>query len=571
MYQIKSIYPTEYIIYDPRDDELIVKEPKCTLEVNSAGSGSFLMFFDHPRHSDLLKQKAMIDVLDGNTVIFRGKQTADSRDFFNSKRVELEGVLTFLHDSQIPAFNFPDDWAEDAEYITASESGNVVEFFLNWILTQHNSQVQDFQKLQLGNVTVADPNNYITRSSESVMSSWEAVKSKLFDSALGGYLVPRYEADGVTYIDYVSSFTLTNTQEIAFGENLKDFSIENNASSIYTAIKPKGAEIEAEDGTKTVVDISSLSDGDYSSDIVKSGDTLYSKSGVETYGWKYAPVDDAVWDDVTEPSILRTKAANALAQTGLQMIETIEIKAVDLHFTDEQIASFKFGRNINVLLPQGVSKTYPLTKLEIDITRPQNTVIVVGESRKTLTESQAEKFQKTEGNIADIKTGIQKLNNDINEVSQQVVTAYTEIIATANEMILAATETKVDTSTFSEYQQTLQTQLKVMSDNLAIQINNFQTSFNKLDDDFQKLENNISKNFIFTENGLVINQSNSTIQTVIDNDSWTMLADSIEQLRVTVFGVEANNLIIKNTARFGDHIITTESGHFEIEYTGGDE
>ena len=106
----------------------------------------------------------------------------------------------------------------------------MVEFFLNWLIENHNSQVQDFQKFKLGNVTVSDPNNYITRSEENYPNTWEVLKSKLFDSALGGFLCIRYEEDG-NYIDYLSEFTLTNTQGIEFGENLLDLKHKEDDST----------------------------------------------------------------------------------------------------------------------------------------------------------------------------------------------------------------------------------------------------------------------------------------------------------------------------------------------------
>ena len=147
--------------------------------------------------------------------------TEDSADVYNSKAVDLEGAMAYFNDSTVRPFSFPGDFAENAEYITAAESGNVIEFFLKWLIDRHNEQVQEFQRFKLGNVTVSDPNNYLSRSSTEYASTWETLKGKLFESALGGFLCIRYESDG-NYIDYLSEFTLTNTQEIVFGENLRD-------------------------------------------------------------------------------------------------------------------------------------------------------------------------------------------------------------------------------------------------------------------------------------------------------------------------------------------------------------
>ena len=76
--------------------------------------------------------------------------------------------MAVLNDSIIPPFNFPEDFTEDASYKAAAASGNVVEFFFRWILSQHNAQVTAEQQIKPGVITVSDQNNYITRSSEAV-------------------------------------------------------------------------------------------------------------------------------------------------------------------------------------------------------------------------------------------------------------------------------------------------------------------------------------------------------------------------------------------------------------------
>ena len=77
-------------------------------------------------------------------------------------------------------------------------------------MTCHNSQVKDFQKIQLGNVTVTDPNNYLARSSIEYLSSWEVINSRLLKN-YGGYLIIRDEK-GINYLDYLEDFTSDSTK-----------------------------------------------------------------------------------------------------------------------------------------------------------------------------------------------------------------------------------------------------------------------------------------------------------------------------------------------------------------------
>lgn len=398
MYQIKC---DGYHLLDVRDDELMVINPKVKLEVNTVGEASFTIYKSHPNYDELHKLKSVFEVSDEIGVIFRGRMTDDTVDFNNGKAVDLEGSMAFFNDSIVRPFAFPDDFLDNAEY---KASGNVIEFFLKWLIDNHNSQVQDFQRFKLGTVTVTDPNNYLARSSEDYASTWETLKNKLFDSALGGDLCIRYEADG-NYIDYLSEFELTNTQDIIFGENLLNLTHESDASTTYSAIIPLG---------KDKLTIESYADGNITEDIVKSGDTLYSKSAVEQYGWIYAPIKDTTWDDVTMVSNLVTKGEEWLTQTAVMLADTIDVTAVDLHYSDAEIRSFRIYRNVRVLSePHNLSKLYRLTKLNIDLLKPQNTKITVGASKLSLVDYNA--AQKSE---TDVK--IEAAKNDIKDIVSSV-------------------------------------------------------------------------------------------------------------------------------------------------------
>ena len=205
-----------------------------------------------------------------------------------------------------------------------------MEFLFRWILSQHNAQVTAEQQIKPGVVTVSDPNNYITRSSDEYATAMSTIFDKLIKSALGGNLLIRYEDDG-NYLDYYAALPLTNTQTVEFAENLLDLSSETDGADMYTASRPEG---------KDGLTIGNLPDGDLTDDLVKSGKIIYSKSGVATYGRITRHIK---WDDVTVDTNLRTKAKAALADNGLSMPDTITCKAVDL-CGQEGSQHFRVGR-----------------------------------------------------------------------------------------------------------------------------------------------------------------------------------------------------------------------------------
>lgn len=401
MYQL--IYG-QYVLYDPRyatpEDGLMIREPSVHLAVGKAGDMSFTLQPDHPYLSMLRRMSGVVELLDGSLPIYRGRITKDTVDFYKAHKIETEGMMACLNDSIIKPFAYPDDFAEDADYKTAAASGNVVEYLFHWFLTQHNAQVSAEQQILPGVCTVADPNNYITRSSENYMTTMEAIRGKLSESSLGGYLLIRYEDDG-NYLDYYAELPLTNTQPVEFAANLLDLTSEVDGADIYTAILPEG-----QDG----LTLASLSDGALTDDLVKEGLTIYSKSGVATYGRITRHIK---WDDVTVAENLRTKAKAALADNGLSMPEAITCKAVDLGW-QEGIQHFRVGRmTALVSTPHGFSASYPLMELSPDILDPCNTQITLGATRRTFTGSQIDAVRKAEESTEQVRTDLNKKIEDI--------------------------------------------------------------------------------------------------------------------------------------------------------------
>ena len=137
-----KVFCDDYILYDSQLNKFQLSNPVLKQELNSVQELSFTI---HP-------------------------------SFHNEKKIICEGVLAFLLDTVIRPFDFPNDEEfQDLDY----DNDNVIEYFLNWILTCHNSQAKDFQKIKLGNVTVTDSNNYLARSSIEFLSAWEVITSRL--------------------------------------------------------------------------------------------------------------------------------------------------------------------------------------------------------------------------------------------------------------------------------------------------------------------------------------------------------------------------------------------------------
>ena len=528
MYQLRY---GQYILYDPRlatlEDKLLIRDPAVHLAVGKAGDMAFTLQPDHPYLGNLRRMSGLVELLDGNFPIYRGRITRDTKDFYGAHKIETEGIMASLNDSLIPPFAYPDDFAEDADYQAAASGGNVVEYLFRWLLAGHNSQVSAEQQIKPGVCTVADPNNYISRSSTEYLTAMEAIRGKLSESSLGGYLLIRYEADG-NYLDYYAELPLTNTQPVEFAYNLLDLASEVDGTQIYTSILPLG---------KDGLDLSALPDGDLTDDLVKSGLTIYSKSGVATYGRITRHVK---WDDVTVASNLQSKAKAALADNGLSMPETITCKAVDLGWQDT-VQHFRVGRmTMLASTPHGYNTAYPLMELSPDILNPGNTQITMGATKRTYTGSQIETERKTAERIDRTRQEMDtRIDSSATQVVQTTQQQITDLQQNVNSIILSALENYVETGDFGSYKEEISAKLSVLTDQLAIDITKVAERIDNVDGDLQEKYNAITKAFRFTSDGLIIGESDNEILLRLDNDVLQFVRNNTPELQITAEGVEA--------------------------------
>lgn len=342
-------------IYDLRDEELVLIDPKLTLEVNKAGSFEFKMPPNHPHYNLPVKMRSVIQVFQDEIEIFSGRPIEQKTDFYNRKFISCEGQLAYLNDSiQRPA-----------EYHDKTVRG-----YLETLIANHNSQVDESKQFKVGIVTVKDNNDSLYRYT-NYNSTLQEIKEDLVDD-LGGYIRIR-NVDGYHYIDYIEEYENTNNQTIQFGENLLDFSRNFDWTELVTAIIPLGAKLEESpiEALEQRLTIESVNNG---------CDYLANEEAIATYGWI---VKTVTWDDVKTPAMLLSKGRKWLTDNQFEEM-VIEAKAIDLHYTDGEIEQFKLGDKIKVhSLLHGVDRYFPLTKMTIQLNNLSANTITLGTTIKT--------------------------------------------------------------------------------------------------------------------------------------------------------------------------------------------
>lgn len=498
-----KLYFNDYTLHDLRDDLRRVREPDVRLAVDESGEVAFTIDATHPHASQLTRMKGVVTLKAGSVQLFRGRIRKDTKDFYLSRRIEVEGLLACLNDSVIPPHVFPDDFLEDAAYQAAAESGNVVRFYLEWLIGQHNAQVGPDQKILLGDVTVADPNNYIRRESSEYLPTMEVVKKKLKD-LLGGYLLADYSTDD-TVLHYYEDLPLTNIQEVEFAKNLLDLDVELDAAETYTAILPIG---------KEGLTISELDDGEISPGVFKEGAIVYSTAAEDVAGGRITKKVD--WQDVTEPLNLRRKAADLLTSEGVKHIQTITCKAVDLGGTKE-LPRFMVGRYVQLKSPpHGFADAYPLMELEPNILNPGDTEITLGSTIKASSDlahdaqrESEEKLEQTKGELT---------NQIISAMTQTMQEQITSVIQTSEQIMMAALESYTKTSDLESFRQTVESQFAVMSNEISMKFTQVTEQVIDVNGDLQDTRTVLSKHFDFSLDGLVIKAGPNALSLHLDND-----------------------------------------------------
>lgn len=383
----------ENLIYDPRNPNLKLINPVLRLEDSAAGSLTFKIYNENLNYGSIKKLFPLISVVRNEKILFKGRVVTDKKDFYNGKNIEVEGKMAFFNDSYIEPFEF---------------SGEPVDLF-RMIIENHNSQVNDWQQFKVGMITVSDKNDYIVRSSENVLNTWNALKDKCFKSSLGGHLRIRYEEDG-DYIDWLGEYEGVSSQSIEFAKNMIDLVAEVDATETYTAIRPVGAEVDGER-----IDISSVNGGKK---------YIVNEEKAKEYGIIFAPEEESKWDDVTLPENLLKKAQDKIFGSFVTLKETYEIKAVDLNLTDKAIEALNVCEYVPVdSKPHGINATYFLRRIDMAIASPQNSIFHLGSTKRVLSDMNTGAVQPVE-----IPKKISTFKNDAGYISaeetEEMLTEY---------------------------------------------------------------------------------------------------------------------------------------------------
>lgn len=400
-------------IYDLRDENLVLIDPKLDLEVNKAGAFSFKMPPQHPQYELPQKMLSCIQVFQDEEEVFNGRIVECKIDFYNRKHFTCEGQLAYLNDSiQRPA-----------EYHDMTVRG-----YLESLITSHNEQVKKDRQFKVGIVTVTDNNDSLYRYT-NYNSTMKEIKEDLVDD-LGGYLRVR-NVNGTAYLDYISDYDNVSTQSIEFGENLLDFSRNTDVSDIATVFIPLGAKLEESPiaALEQRLTIESVNNG---------SDSLVNLDAVKKFGYITKTI---TWDEVTTPKMLLYKANKYIADYQWDSM-TLEVNAVDMHWTDADVEQFKLGDKIKAHSSlHGLDRYFPLSKMSIQLNNLSSSKFTLGTVVNTKLTAKSQTISNTASKAVETIPVPSAIVKQAVDQATALITAATHghVVTTANEQLIMDT------------------------------------------------------------------------------------------------------------------------------------
>lgn len=386
-------------LYYPGDLQCAVTNAKLEQALNDSGTFECDVLASNPLYNAIENRRSMLQILKDGREIFYGEVRESEESLDMVKQVYAVGELAFLYDSIQPQGRYQDQ--TPLQFFTA-------------LINNHNAQVEEKKRFEVGVVTVKDPNDSIYRYT-NYEDTLTCIRDKLCDR-LGGYLRVR-KADGKRYLDLVTlqDYGTTCEQPIEFGENLLDYACNASGADIVTAVIPLGTRLDKSpvEGLDAYLDIKDVNNG---------VDYVYLPAAVEKFGWIKKVVH---WDDVTTPANLKKKAEEWLTENQYELL-TLEVNALDLSMMNSDIDSFDLGDSVNALAePYGMDAWFPVQKMTTYLQEPEKNKLTLSNTlKKSYTQQMASLTNSLDEKIPQQSALLQQAKDNASQLIQTATNGY---------------------------------------------------------------------------------------------------------------------------------------------------
>lgn len=430
------------VIHEVGASRVKVEGASITEERNAIPSLEFTIYPENPGYYLIKPFSTLITVYNvlKKRYEFEGRvlQPSDNMDSQGiiGKSVVCENYMGYLQDSL-------QDYTAEQHYGTAGNL-NGLQQFIKKLLDVHNSRVEAYKKIYLGEVTLQtfDTSSGVTKAI-SRASTFDNITDKLINS-FGGEMTVRRASDGLLYLDYKENLGTTRATRIAIGRNMESASREIDPNAVITRLYPFGAKItveeEDEDGnitereTEERIGISSVNNGlPYIDDEV----------AMEQYGIIEGYQE---WDDVTQPQNLLNKAQDWLGNNNALPV-THSFTAIDLSLIGLDIDGFNLYDSYPCFNPLlGIDEPLEVVKRTIDISEPENSSIEMGDTSLVLSggglidsgiRNEFEEFKdQIQSNVTNVNNSVKSTQASLKVFEDSIESTVQEVVqTTATEIV----------------------------------------------------------------------------------------------------------------------------------------
>src|SRR5690606_25097985 len=243
-------------------------------------------------------------------------------------------------------------------------------------------------------------------------STFDTIEDKLINR-LGGELRVRKE-NGIRYLDYVVPEKIVKPVEIRLAKNLKSITKEVDPTEVFTHLVPLGIRIESDDPDDTDASqkrltVESVNDG---KDYLVDEEMKAALDGAVI-------VKEMVWDDITVPSILKTRGEQYIREYN-RIKTKYTITQLDLFPLGLDVESIELGYYYRIINPvMGIDEELRVIGKTIDIINPNQNDLTVGDQFKTAAEYQAE-LNKSAARVVELESIISRQGQTIGALRQEL-------------------------------------------------------------------------------------------------------------------------------------------------------
>jgi phage minor structural protein len=336
------------------------------------------MNIDNPAWEKINLMKSHVEILENGNRLFRGRiikpiHAMDSSGLIYQE-YSAESIEAYLHDSC---------------QVQQKVSNCTVAQYFQAIISQHNSQVEEYKRFNVGSVTVTDSSGSADRYLD-YEDTFDAITNRLID-VYGGYITVDYDTMTINYLASVGS---QSTTPLRIGFNMKSAQKTVDPTSVVTRLIPTGADSSTDSSTS--MDTSSLTtDKQTTTAKVALSNPNYvdSQNLIDEFG---IIVGTENFSNVTDTATLKTQAQAWLAKQSAAT-ESWEISVSNLHLIDKTIDDFKVGNQYQ-FINDFVAPTewLQVSELDLDLVTPTSSTIKIGSTNLSLSAYLQNKVKQTQ-------------------------------------------------------------------------------------------------------------------------------------------------------------------------------